>query len=378
MKYKKILLSSTLAIALTLTGVTLAQGSANAATSDNTANTTTTTTDTVNSNENSGQTDTQVNLQVPAAQVTDTQTTPTAETTNNNSIQGDQAANSVAVATNGTAGTAATAPTAGTAETAGTAATADTAATAPTTETDQTTPATETNDSTDTDQSTTATDESATQANTQATAEADSQTETASTNAVDTTTAPAGTSNPTYDADAVVTTIKNAETVPVVSNVVAGATGLVAPTSNKWGNAVHNVQNNVINAVGEIPLVGGVASTVLKIAQPLDLVDNVVGGAYGLVTGKSDNIPDPDNSDEETITPVSTANYTNNQRKGVVTTLAQTPLYDQVEQLQSRSLAPSTDWYTDITRVNTDTGTTYYRVSTNEYVNANDVQVLFS
>lgn len=378
MKYKKILLSSTLAIALTLTGVTLAQGSANAATSDNTANTTTTTTDTVNSNENSGQTDTQVNLQVPAAQVTDTQTTPTAETTNNNSIQGDQAANSVAVATNGTAGTAATAPTAGTAETAGTAATADTAATAPTTETDQTTPATETNDSTDTDQSTTATDESATQANTQATAEADSQTEAASTNAGDTTTAPAGTSNPTYDADAVVTTIKNAETVPVVSNVVAGATGLVAPTSNKWGNAVHNVQNNVINAVGEIPLVGGVASTVLKIAQPLDLVDNVVGGAYGLVTGKSDNIPDPDNSDEETITPVSTANYTNNQRKGVVTTLAQTPLYDQVEQLQSRSLAPSTDWYTDITRVNTDTGTTYYRVSTNEYVNANDVQVLFS
>lgn len=174
------------------------------------------------------------------------------------------------------------------------------------------------------------------------------------------------------------TTIKNAETVPVVSNVVAGATGLVAPTSNKWGNAVHNVQNNVINAVGEIPLVGGVASTVLKIAQPLDLVDNVVGGAYGLVTGKSDNIPDPDNSDEETITPVSTANYTNNQRKGVVTTLVQTPLYDQVEQLQSRSLAPSTDWYTDITRVNTDTGTTYYRVSTNEYVNANDVQVLFS
>ncbi len=330
MKYKKVLLSSSFAIALTLTGVAAVQGNASA---DTTSDTTAAPTEQV-------------------AQTANTQATATA----------DQGATVQAAELTPATTDAATATTEDANDTT-TDATADTQAAATTSA-----------DATQTADVQATTDASADTTTTPTVAEGSSST--AATKAGDTTTAPAGTSNPTYDVDKVGQVLLDASGVPIVGNVVAGTAGLLNSTTNKGGKAVHDLQNNVISSVSNIPLVGSLASGVMKVLQPLDIVDNLVGGAYGLVVGKTDAIPDPDNSDGETITPIATnINYTNNQIKKTVTTTEQTPLYDQIGVLQSRALGAGTDWYTDLQRTNNNTGTTYYRVSTDEYVNANDVTI---
>lgn len=75
-------------------------------------------------------------------------------------------------------------------------------------------------------------------------------------------------------------------------------------------------------------------------------------------------------------------NFTNSSINGVVTTPIVDPndssnithLYDQKgNRISNRALGQGTAWFTDIKRVNNNTGETYYRVSTNEWVKASDV-----
>ena len=75
-------------------------------------------------------------------------------------------------------------------------------------------------------------------------------------------------------------------------------------------------------------------------------------------------------------------NYTDTKINGVVTTPIVNisdknivvPLYDgKGHQINRRSLAQGTDWFTDTKRVNNNGGEVWYRVSTNEWVKASDV-----
>lgn len=173
--------------------------------------------------------------------------------------------------------------------------------------------------------------------------------------------------------------------VKPVSNVYAGATGFVKPTSNVVGKASHDLQDAAIGVVGALPG-GKIPSLLMKLAQPFDLVDNTLGGVYGLATGQNDLIPNAignkvssaiKGSDYTTKTTAKTDfsdGYKNTRINGTVTTTAQAPLFNVMEQPVSRSLGAGTSWFTDVLRQNTKSGAQYYRVSTNEYVRAQDVQ----
>lgn len=173
--------------------------------------------------------------------------------------------------------------------------------------------------------------------------------------------------------------------VKPLSNVYAGATGFVKPTSNVVGKASHDLQDAAIGVVGALPG-GKIPSLLMKLAQPFDLVDNTLGGVYGLATGQNDLIPNAignkvssaiKGSDYTTKTTAKTDfsdGYKNTRINGTVTTTAQAPLFNVMEQPVSRSLGAGTSWFTDILRQNTKSGAQYYRVSTNEYVRAQDVQ----
>lgn len=173
--------------------------------------------------------------------------------------------------------------------------------------------------------------------------------------------------------------------VKPLSNVYAGATGFVKPTSNVVGKASHGLQDAAIGVVGALPG-GKIPSLLMKLAQPFDLVDNTLGGVYGLATGQNDLIPNAignkvssaiKGSDYTTKTTAKTDfsdGYKNTRINGTVTTTAQAPLFNVMEQPVSRSLGAGTSWVTDILRQNTKSGAQYYRVSTNEYVRAQDVQ----
>lgn len=173
--------------------------------------------------------------------------------------------------------------------------------------------------------------------------------------------------------------------VKPLSNVYAGATGFVDPSSNPVGKASHDIQNAAIDVVGNLPG-GTIPSVLMKLAQPLDLIDNGLGGLYGLATGENDLIPNAigdkvteaiKGTDSTTKTTAKTDysdGYQNTRINGTVTTVTQAPLFNVMEQPVSRSLANGTSWVTDIKRQNTKSGAQYYRVSTNEYVRAQDVQ----
>lgn len=173
--------------------------------------------------------------------------------------------------------------------------------------------------------------------------------------------------------------------VKPLSNVYAGATGFVDPSSNPVGKASHDIQNASIDVVGNLPG-GTIPSVLMKLAQPLDLIDNGLGGLYGLATGENDLIPNAignkvteaiKGTDSTTKTTAKTDysdGYQNTRINGTVTTVTQAPLFNVMEQPVSRSLANGTSWVTDIKRQNTKSGAQYYRVSTNEYVRAQDVQ----
>lgn len=173
--------------------------------------------------------------------------------------------------------------------------------------------------------------------------------------------------------------------VKPLSNVYAGATGFVDPSSNPVGKATHDIQNAAIDVVGNLPG-GTIPSVLMKLAQPLDLIDNGLGGLYGLATGENDLIPNAignkvteaiKGTDSTTKTTAKTDysdGYQNTRINGTVTTVTQAPLFNVMEQPVSRSLANGTSWVTDIKRQNTKSGAQYYRVSTNEYVRAQDVQ----
>lgn len=171
-----------------------------------------------------------------------------------------------------------------------------------------------------------------------------------------------------------------------LSNVYAGAAGFVDPTSNALGKVSHDIQDAAIDVVGNLPG-GKIPSLLMKLAQPFDLTDNNLGGIYGLLTGENTLIPNAignkvsDAIKGTEITTKTTAktdfsdSYKNKRIDNTVTTTIQSPLFNVFEQPVSRSLQSGSSWFTDIQRVNTKTGATYYRVSTNEYVRASDVQV---
>ncbi|WP_125769767.1 hypothetical protein [Companilactobacillus furfuricola] len=173
--------------------------------------------------------------------------------------------------------------------------------------------------------------------------------------------------------------------VKPLSNVYAGATGFVKPTSNVVGKASHDLQDAAIGVVGALPG-GKIPSLLMKLAQPLDLVDNTLGGVYGLATGQNDLIPNAIGNKvssaikgTETTTKTTAKTdfsdgYKNSRINGTVTANVQAPLFNVMEQPVSRSLGKGTSWFTDILKENTKSGAQYYRVSTNEYVRAQDVQ----
>lgn len=173
--------------------------------------------------------------------------------------------------------------------------------------------------------------------------------------------------------------------VKPISNVYAGGAGLINPSSNVVGRVTKDVQNAGINIVGDT--LGKLPKKILQTLQPLDLTPNNLAGIYGLATGKNDTIPnkvgqkvaDKINGDtaeaattEDTTTPV-VQTYSNQQNVGTVTTNKLAPLFTANGAQSSRSLAAGSDWYTDILRTNNTTGQQLYRVSTNEYVRAQDV-----
>ncbi|MQS44676.1 hypothetical protein [Companilactobacillus mishanensis] len=332
MKLKKALISSSFAIAIALTGITVASGTANADTTNNTN----TTGDAYVTTQVAPQ---NVSTSTDAAQTATDASTDTTKDTDTNAV-----------------------------------------ATSATTDTQTQEQAPQAN----------VTDSSATQATTTA--------------ATDTTSATKSDENPVVSK--IKTTAKKAvgdivgkdivgpvsgdvlSKVKPLSNVYAGAVGFADPESNSLGNASHAIQDAAIDVVGAIPGVGGVASTVMKLVQPLDLVDNAIGGVYGLATGKNNLIPDAignkvadaiNNKDADTkeakaaTVPADTAFYSNRKLNNKVTTTTQAPLFNVMGETATRSLAPNTAWFTDLQRVNTKTGQTFYRVSTNEYVRAQDV-----
>lgn len=291
---------------------------------------------------------------------------------------------------------------------------ADTTSDADTTQTEQVAPQVSTTDATsdvttdaatsDTATDVAVTDDSATtqvQASTDTTADAQTATTPVATAASTTTTTDS-------TQDKILTTVKNAakdkaadivgndivapvtgsvlSKVKPLSNVYAGATGFVDPTSNVLGKVSHDIQDAAIDVVGNLPG-GKIPSLLMKLAQPFDLTDNNIGGLYGLATGENDLIPNAvgnkvteaiKGTKETTKTTAKTDysdGYKNNRINNTVTTTTQAPLFNVMEQPVSRSLQAGTNWFTDIQRVNTKTGATYYRVSTNEYVRASDVQL---
>ncbi|MCH4009559.1 hypothetical protein [Companilactobacillus sp.] len=175
--------------------------------------------------------------------------------------------------------------------------------------------------------------------------------------------------------------------VKPISSIYAGGSGLVNPSSNVAGRVTKDLQNAGINIVGDT--LGALPKKILQDIQPYDLTANNVAGVYGLVTGRNDTIPnkvgqdvtdringvstDEDVPDTTPVDNTPVVSYSNESSVGTVTTNKLAPLFTANGDQASRSLAAGSDWYTDILRTNNATGQQYFRVSTNEYVRAQDV-----
>lgn len=146
-------------------------------------------------------------------------------------------------------------------------------------------------------------------------------------------------------------TVINASTLPKAGTVVQKMT--IKFNRNEYNALFNDLDQITINGEGYS---GGLLSKVWdKIGNTLTLTRQIEVGL--------------DNYSDSNVSGVVSTPMVNANDSSIVT-----HLYDMKgNRISGRALAQGTDWYTDTKRVNNNTGEVMYRVSTNEWVKANDV-----